>query len=63
VGKFAWTAIGVLVAAFVADQYWNYGYYTDAHSPCCATSSIPLGGKTALGSSLNSLIFPGGGLY
>jgi hypothetical protein len=26
VGKFGWTAIGVLVAAFVADQYWNYGY-------------------------------------
>jgi len=30
VGKFGWTAIGVLVAAFVADQYWNYGYYTDS---------------------------------
>jgi len=29
-GKFGWTAIGILVAAFVADQYWNYGYYTDS---------------------------------
>jgi hypothetical protein len=28
-GKFGWTAIGVLVAAFVADQYWNNGLYTD----------------------------------
>jgi hypothetical protein len=29
VGKFGWTAISVLVAAAVADHYWNYGYYTD----------------------------------
>jgi hypothetical protein len=29
-GKFGWIAIGVLIAAFVADQYWNYGHYTDA---------------------------------
>jgi hypothetical protein len=28
-GKFGWIAIGVLVAALVADQYWNNGYYTD----------------------------------
>ena len=28
-GKLGWAAIGILVAAFVADQYWNYGYYTD----------------------------------
>jgi hypothetical protein len=29
-GKLGWTAIGVLVAAYVADQYWNHGYFTDA---------------------------------
>jgi hypothetical protein len=29
-GKLGWTAIGVLIAALVADQYWNYGYFTDA---------------------------------
>jgi hypothetical protein len=29
-GKFGWTAIGVLAAALVADQYWNHGYYTDS---------------------------------
>lgn len=29
-GKFGWTVIGVLVAAFVADQHWNYGRYTDS---------------------------------
>jgi len=29
-GKFGWTAIGVIAAALVADQYWNYGYYTDS---------------------------------
>ena len=29
-GKFGLAAIGVVVAAFVADQYWNYGYYTDS---------------------------------
>jgi len=28
-GKFGWTAIGVLAAAFAADQYWKHGYYTD----------------------------------
>lgn len=28
--KLGWAAIGVLAAAFAADQYWNYGYYTDA---------------------------------
>jgi hypothetical protein len=28
-GKVGWTAIGVLVAAFLADHYWNYGRYTD----------------------------------
>ena len=27
--KIGLAAIGVLVAALVADQYWNYGYYTD----------------------------------
>jgi len=29
-GKFSWTVIGVLVAAIVADQYLNHGYYTDS---------------------------------
>jgi hypothetical protein len=29
-GKLAWTAIFVLGAAFAADQYWNFGKYTDA---------------------------------
>lgn len=29
-GKFGLTAIGILAAAFVADQYWNRGYYTDS---------------------------------
>jgi hypothetical protein len=28
-GKLAWTAIFVFGAAFAADQYWNYGHYTD----------------------------------
>jgi hypothetical protein len=28
-GKLSWTAIFVLGAALAADQYWNYGYYTD----------------------------------
>jgi len=28
-GKLGWTMILVLGAAFAADQYWNYGYYTD----------------------------------
>jgi len=29
-GKLGWTAIGILAAAFAADQYWNFGFYTDA---------------------------------
>ena len=29
-GKLAWTAIIVFGAAFAADQYWNFGKYTDA---------------------------------
>jgi hypothetical protein len=29
-GKFGWTMILVLCAALVPDQYWNYGYFTDA---------------------------------
>jgi hypothetical protein len=29
-GKFGWTAIVVLGAAFAADRYWNYGYYTES---------------------------------
>jgi hypothetical protein len=28
-GKFGWVVIFGLCAAFAADQYWNYGYYTD----------------------------------
>jgi len=29
-GRLGWVAIGVLVvAALVADPYWNYGYYDD----------------------------------
>jgi len=28
--KLGWAAMGILAAAFAADQYWNYGYYTDA---------------------------------
>jgi hypothetical protein len=28
-GKFGWSVILVLVAAIAADQYLNYGYYTD----------------------------------
>lgn len=28
-GKFGWTAVIVFGAAVAADQYWNYGYYTD----------------------------------
>jgi hypothetical protein len=28
--KLGWLAIGVLAAAFAADQYWNFGKYTDA---------------------------------
>ena len=28
--KLGWTAIGILAAAFAADRYWNYSYYTDA---------------------------------
>ena len=27
--RLVWIAIGVWAAAFAADQYWNYGYYTD----------------------------------
>ena len=27
--KLGWTALGVLAAALAADEYWNYGYYTD----------------------------------
>jgi hypothetical protein len=30
VGKLGFAATGVLVPMFVADQYWNYGHYTDA---------------------------------
>jgi hypothetical protein len=30
VGRFGWAAILVIVAALVADQFWNYGKYTDA---------------------------------
>jgi hypothetical protein len=29
-GKLGWTAIFVLGAALAADQYWNFGRYTDA---------------------------------
>jgi hypothetical protein len=29
-GKFSWTAIIVFGAALAADQYWNFGKYTDA---------------------------------
>jgi hypothetical protein len=29
-GKLGWTALIVLGAAFAADQYLNYGYYTDS---------------------------------
>jgi hypothetical protein len=28
-GKLGLIATGVLAAALVADEYWNYGYYTD----------------------------------
>jgi hypothetical protein len=28
-GKFGWAVIGIVIAAFAADQYWNYGFYTD----------------------------------
>ena len=28
--KLGWLAIGVFAAAFGADQYWNFGKYTDA---------------------------------
>lgn len=28
-GKFGWAVVGILIVAFVADQYWNHGYYTD----------------------------------
>ena len=28
-GKLGWTAIAVLGCAIAADQYLNYGYYTD----------------------------------
>jgi hypothetical protein len=28
-GKVGWAAIIVVGAAFAADQYWNYGSYTD----------------------------------
>ena len=28
-GKFGWIIILVFCAALVADQYWNYGHYTD----------------------------------
>jgi bacteriorhodopsin len=28
-GKFGWSAIVVLLAALAADQYFDYGYYTD----------------------------------
>jgi hypothetical protein len=27
--KLVWIAVGIWAAAFAADQYWNYGYYTD----------------------------------
>lgn len=29
-GKFGWAVIVVLGAALAADQYLNYGYYTDS---------------------------------
>ncbi len=29
-GKFGWIIILICCAALVADQYWNYGRYTDA---------------------------------
>jgi hypothetical protein len=28
-GKMGWVTILALGAAALADQYWNYGYYTD----------------------------------
>jgi hypothetical protein len=28
-GKLGWTAVFVLGAAFAADHYYNYGFYTD----------------------------------
>lgn len=28
-GKVGWTVIIILGAALAADQYWNYGHYTD----------------------------------
>ena len=28
-GKLGWSAIFILGAAFAADRYFNYGYYTD----------------------------------
>ena len=30
VGRFGWITILIFCAALVADQYWNYGRYTDA---------------------------------
>jgi hypothetical protein len=28
-GKLGWAVVVVLGTAFAADQFWNYGYYTD----------------------------------
>ena len=62
-GKFGWTVIGVLIAAFVADQYWNRGYYSDSALTVLRQIKHSFGCKAASGGSLNSLIFPGSGLY
>lgn len=29
-GRFGWIFISIFCAALAADQYWNYGHYTDA---------------------------------
>jgi hypothetical protein len=29
-GKLSWVAFFIICAAAVADQYWNYGKYTDS---------------------------------
>jgi RimJ/RimL family protein N-acetyltransferase len=42
-GKFGWMAIGVLAAAFVADQYWNQGCYTDSASAMLRYMKRPFG--------------------
>ena len=44
-GKGFLIAILIIVAAVAADQYFNFGYYTDGAGPCSIKSSRRSGSK------------------